>query len=166
MDLLSLLKDKEESEISGEGPRSEILDKGPWSEISDKVSRELPLELKRCLDYFLLFPEGFDIPARRLIKLWIAEGFLRLGRGDDSPEQFAERYLMELIDQNMVQATKKKPNGKVRSCCLPVALRKLLLEAMDKVSRGQVNTTSESSSSVRPNCEQSGGFLSGLKTIV
>ncbi|KAL4632170.1 hypothetical protein ACB092_04G033000 [Castanea dentata] len=141
-----LKKDKEESEISGEGPWSEILDKGPWSEISDKVSRKLPLELKGCLNYFLLFPEGFDIPARRLIKLWIAEGFLRLGRGDDSPEQFAERYLMELIDQNMVQATEKKPNGKVRSCRLPVALRKLLLEAMEKVSKGQVNTISKSSS--------------------
>ena len=135
-----LKKDKEESEISGEGP---------WSEISDKVSRELPLELKGCLNYFLLFPEEFDIPARRLITLWIAEGLLRLGRGDDSREKIAERYLMELIDRNMVQVTEKKPNGKVRTCCLPVALRKLLLKAIDKVSKGQVNTASKSSSSLQ-----------------
>ncbi|KAK4566635.1 hypothetical protein RGQ29_002768 [Quercus rubra] len=133
-----LKKDKEESEISGEGP---------WSEISDKVSRELPLELKGCLNYFLLFPEEFDIPARRLITLWIAEGLLRLDRDDDSPEKIVERYLMELIDRNMVQVTERKPNGKVRTCCLPVALRKLLLKAIDKVSKGQVNTTSKSSSS-------------------
>ena len=132
--------DKEESEISGEGP---------WSEISDKVSRELPLELKGCLNYFLLFPKEFDIPARRLITLWIAEGLLSLGRGNDSPEKVAEMYLMELIDRNMVQVTEKKPNGKVRTCCLPVALRKLLLKAIDKVSKGQVNTASKSSSSLQ-----------------
>ena len=98
---------------------------GPWLEISKKVSRDLPLELKGCLYYFLLFPEDFEIPTRRLITLWVAEGFLRPGRGDKSPEHFAERYLMELIDRNLVQVTEKQPNGKVRTCCLPGALRKL-----------------------------------------
>ncbi|KAM3702449.1 hypothetical protein ACJW31_04G026400 [Castanea mollissima] len=127
-------------------------DKGPWSEISEKVSRELPIELKRCLDYFLLFPEEFEIPARRLITLWVAEGFLRPRRGDDSPEQFAEKYLMELIDRNMVQVTEKKPNGKARSCCLPVALRKHLSKALeDKVFKEQVNRASKSSSSLQQN---------------
>ncbi|KAF3945827.1 hypothetical protein CMV_027838 [Castanea mollissima] len=127
-------------------------DKGPWSELSEKVSRELPIELKRCLDYFLLFPEEFEIPARRLITLWVAEGFLRPRRGDDSPEQFAEKYLMELIDRNMVQVTKKKPNGKARSCCLPVALRKHLSKALeDKVFKGQVKRASKSSSSLQQN---------------
>ena len=96
-------------------------DKGPWSELSEKVSRELPIELKECLRYFLLFPKKFEIPARRLITLWVAGGFLRPRRGDDSPEQFAEKYLMELTDRNMVQVTEKKPNGKVRTCCLPGA---------------------------------------------
>ena len=48
---------------------------GPWLEISYKVSRDLPLELKKCLHCFLLFPKEFDIPARRLIMLWVAEGF-------------------------------------------------------------------------------------------
>ena len=38
-------------------------DTGPWSEIFKKASRELPLELKVCLHYFLLFPEEFEIPA-------------------------------------------------------------------------------------------------------
>ena len=97
----------------------------PWLEISKEVSRDLPLELKGCLYYFLLFPKDFEIPTRRLITLWVAEGFLRLGRGDKSPEHFAERCLMELIDRNMIQVKEKKPNGKVRTCCLPGALRKL-----------------------------------------
>ena len=124
----------------------------PWLEISKEVSRDLPLELKGCLYYFLLFPEDFEIPTRRLITLWVAEGFLRLGRGDKSPEHFAEWCLMELIDRNMIQVTKKKPNGKVRTCCLPGALRKLLANAVeDKVLKGQVNTASKSSSSLQHN---------------
>uniref|UniRef100_A0A7N2MSY4 Disease resistance protein n=1 Tax=Quercus lobata TaxID=97700 RepID=A0A7N2MSY4_QUELO len=94
----------------------------------------------------------FEIPARRLITLWVAEGFLRTCWGDHSPEQFAEKYLMELIDRNMVQVTKKKPNGRARSCCLPVALRKHLSKAVeDKVFKGQVSTASKSSSSLQQN---------------
>ncbi|KAF3961834.1 hypothetical protein CMV_013582 [Castanea mollissima] len=116
---------------------------GPWLDISEKVSGDLPIELKGCLYYFLLFPEDFEIPTRRLITLWVAEGYMRLGRGDKSPEHFAERYLMELIDRNLVQVTEKKPNGKVRTCRLPGALRKLLSKAMeDKISKGQGKTAS------------------------
>lgn len=110
------------------------------SDISLNLTK-LPSKLKRCLHYFLLFPEDFDIPARRLTTLWVAEGFLR-GRGDESPEHLAEQYLQELIDQNMVQVTKTKQNGKVRTCRLPDAWRKLLSEA---------NTASKSSSSIHSN---------------
>ena len=60
--------------------------------------------------------------------------------GDESPEHFSERYLMELIDQNMVQVTNKKQNGKVRTCRLPGALWKLLSEA---------NIANKSSSSIQ-----------------
>ncbi|KAL4632172.1 hypothetical protein ACB092_04G033200 [Castanea dentata] len=70
----------------------------------------------------------------------------------DFPEQFAESHLMELIDRNMIQVTEKKPNGKARSCRLPVALRKHLSKALeDKVSKEQVNTASKSSSSLQQN---------------
>ncbi|GMY32556.1 probable disease resistance RPP8-like protein 2 isoform X1 [Fagus crenata] len=133
-------------------------DTGPWSEIFEKVSMELPLELNRCLHYFLLFPEEFEIPARRLITLWIAEGFFRLGRSKESPEHFAEWYLNELIDQNMVQVTKKKQNGKVRTCRLPGALRILLSKAReDKISKGKINPASESSSTSQVTKEEPNG---------
>ncbi|XP_030939996.1 disease resistance protein RPM1-like [Quercus lobata] len=119
-------------------------DPGPWSEISNKVLGESPLELKRCLQYFLLFPEEFEIPARRLIRLWVAEGSLfRLKRDDEFSENKAENFLMKLIDLNIVQVTKKKQNGKVRSCRLPVALRKIL--SFER----PVNTASQSSSGLQ-----------------
>ena len=103
-------------------------DPGPWSEILNKVIGESPLELNKCLQYFLSFPEEFEIPARRLIRLWVAEGYvLRLKRDDEHSLNEAESVLMELIELNFVQVTKKKQNGKVRSCRLPVALRRLVI---------------------------------------
>ncbi|KAK7837836.1 disease resistance protein RPP13-like [Quercus suber] len=123
-------------------------DPGPWSEISYKVLGESPLDLKRCLQYFLLFPEEFEIPARRIIRLWVAEGYLfKLKRteefSDISNEEVAENSLMKLIDLNFVQVTKKKQNGKVRSCRLPFALRR------DSSFERLVNTASESSSGLQ-----------------
>jgi hypothetical protein len=155
---------KKLKKVATDEERSRVLkekeDTGPWSKIFEKVSMELPLELNRCLHYFLLFPEEFEIPARRLITLWIAEGFFRLGRSKESPEHFAERYLNELIDQNMVQVTKKKQNGKVRTCRLPGALRKLLLKAReDKISKGKINPASESSSTSQVTKEEPNGIV-------
>ncbi|KAK7837838.1 disease resistance protein rpm1 [Quercus suber] len=140
-----LLSDKEASEEEWTRVLNELKGgPGPWSEISNKVLWESTLELTRCLQYFLLFPEEFEIPARRLIRLWVAEGYLlRPQRDDQISENKAESSLMELIDLNFVQVTKKKQNGKVRSCRLPVALRRLL--SFER----QVNTASKSSSGLK-----------------
>nr|XP_023919958.1 disease resistance protein RPP13-like [Quercus suber] len=140
---------------------------GVWNDLKDAfpgesngsriviTTRDMPVaphDDSRIFQYKLHL-RNFEIPTRRLITLWVAEGFLRLGKGDKSPEHFVERCLMELIDRNMIQVTEKKPNGKVRTCCLPGALRKLLSKAVeDKVLKGQVNTTSKSSSSLQHNC--------------
>ncbi|XP_025014943.2 probable disease resistance RPP8-like protein 2 [Ricinus communis] len=100
-----------------------IQDEKPWSEILEEINKHFPLYLRRCLFYFGLFPAGFMVPARRLVALWVAEG---LGcQQDDSkpPEYVAEECLRELVNNNMVQVTKKKLNGKIKTCCLPEPLR-------------------------------------------
>ena len=64
-----------------------------------------------------LFPQNFEIPARRLIVLWVAEGLVHPlvhpMEEKEAPEDVAERYLTMLIGQCLVQVTKKKLNGKV-----------------------------------------------------
>ena len=48
-----------------------------WSNTLYKIHNELSLYMRRCLFYFTLFPQDFDIPARRLIALWVAEGLVQ-----------------------------------------------------------------------------------------
>ncbi|XP_031096755.1 putative late blight resistance protein homolog R1C-3 isoform X2 [Ipomoea triloba] len=38
---------------------------------------QLPQHLKVCFLYFAIYPKGFKINVKRLIKIWIAEGFVR-----------------------------------------------------------------------------------------
>ncbi|PQQ13287.1 disease resistance protein RPM1-like [Prunus yedoensis var. nudiflora] len=57
---------------------------------------DLPYRLKPCFLYYSLFPEDHVIQNKRLIQLWIAEGFVEHVEGL-TPEKVAYSYLMELI---------------------------------------------------------------------
>ncbi|XP_058192035.1 probable disease resistance RPP8-like protein 2 [Rhododendron vialii] len=96
----------------------------PWLDLS--VISDFPLNLRRCLQYFEKFLAEFEIPVRRLITLWVAEGLVRGGR--DHPKYIAKRILAELTDRNMVQVIERKLTGEVKTCCMPPALRKLNLK--------------------------------------
>ncbi|XP_031264025.1 disease resistance protein RPM1-like [Pistacia vera] len=76
---------------------------------------DLPHHLKSCLLYFGVFPEGYEIRFGRLIRLWIAEGFVQCNNHLPS-EHVAEEYLKELIDRSLVQVSKRKASGRVASC--------------------------------------------------
>ncbi|KAK9138766.1 hypothetical protein Sjap_009360 [Stephania japonica] len=67
---------------------------------------DLPFYLKSCFLYFGLFPAGFLIPVRRLIRLWMAEGFVHV-RDLETPEDVATDYIQELVDRNLIQIVKK-----------------------------------------------------------
>ncbi|XP_058003945.1 probable disease resistance protein RF9 [Hevea brasiliensis] len=62
---------------------------------------------------FQIVPVDFEIPARRLITLWVAEGFVNKRMDDEPPEHIARRYLKDLIDKEMVQVVKEKFDGGV-----------------------------------------------------
>ncbi|EEF32904.1 probable disease resistance protein At1g58602 [Ricinus communis] len=98
-------------------------DEGPWFGTLQEISKNLPLYLRRCLFYFRLFPEHFEVPMRRLIGLWVAEGYGHKKNDEETPEHVSEKCLIELVNRNMIQVTKKKMNGKIKTCRLPDALR-------------------------------------------
>ncbi|KAF4361378.1 hypothetical protein F8388_012838 [Cannabis sativa] len=67
---------------------------------------ELPNRLKQCFLYCGNFPEDFEINPRRLARLWIAEGFVELGRGM-THDMMAERYITELVHRGLLQFTRR-----------------------------------------------------------
>ncbi|KAG8388236.1 hypothetical protein BUALT_Bualt02G0104800 [Buddleja alternifolia] len=77
----------------------------------------LPHHLKPCFLYFGAFPQDYEISVSRLIKLWIAGGFLRPIESK-TLEEVAEEYLEDLSKRNLVLLTKNRSNGKLKSCSI------------------------------------------------
>ncbi|KAL3644644.1 hypothetical protein CASFOL_009824 [Castilleja foliolosa] len=75
----------------------------------------LPYHLKACFVYFGMFPEDFEIPVWKLIRLWVAEGFIQRSL-DMSPEDIAEEYLEDLVNRNLVMVGRFRSNGKIKTC--------------------------------------------------
>ncbi|PHT75129.1 hypothetical protein T459_18651 [Capsicum annuum] len=74
----------------------------------------LTRDLKTCLLHFGIFPEDSKIPAKNLMRSWMAEGFLKL---ENDLEGEAERCLQDLVDRCLVLVCKKSLDGtKIRSC--------------------------------------------------
>ncbi|KAL0354896.1 UNVERIFIED_CONTAM: Disease resistance protein RPP13 [Sesamum radiatum] len=86
----------------------------------------LPIHLKPCFLYMAIFPEDFEIRISRLIKLWIAEGFVN-PVAHRSLEDIAAEYLKELIDRNLLIVRKRGTIGKMKSCIIHDLLRDLCL---------------------------------------
>ncbi|KAG8378915.1 hypothetical protein BUALT_Bualt07G0034300 [Buddleja alternifolia] len=70
-------------------------------EILSLSYNHLPHRLRPCFLYMGLFPEDYEIPVPRLIRLWVAEGFLKPTRSKRF-EELAEEYLEDLIKRNLV----------------------------------------------------------------
>ncbi|XP_073034303.1 putative late blight resistance protein homolog R1B-14 [Primulina eburnea] len=90
----------------------------------------LPHHLKACFLYMGIFPEDYRIPTNKLIKLWVAEGFLKPSRSKNL-EEVAEEYLVDLVNRNLVLVTKKRSDGGIRFCSIHDVLREL------SIKRGQ-----------------------------
>ncbi|KAG8368636.1 hypothetical protein BUALT_Bualt15G0066200 [Buddleja alternifolia] len=67
----------------------------------------LPHHLKPCFLYMGVFPEDYENSASRLVKLWIAEGFVRPIESR-SLEEVGKEYLKDLVSRNLVLLTKKR----------------------------------------------------------
>ncbi|XP_073294590.1 putative late blight resistance protein homolog R1B-12 [Primulina huaijiensis] len=75
----------------------------------------LPQHLKACFLYLGVFPEDYEISVSKLVKLWVAVGFLKHVQFQ-TVEDTAEKYLEELIDRNLILISKKNSEGRIKTC--------------------------------------------------
>ncbi|KAL7218008.1 hypothetical protein ACSBR2_011273 [Camellia fascicularis] len=72
---------------------------------------DLPYYLKFCFLYPSVFPEDYLIEHRKLIRLWVAEGFVEMKAGMTT-EEVVEDYLNELINRSIVQVAQMRSDGR------------------------------------------------------
>ncbi|XP_019183870.1 PREDICTED: putative late blight resistance protein homolog R1B-23 [Ipomoea nil] len=77
---------------------------------------QLPYDLKSCFLYFGAFPRGNEIPAGKLIRLWIAEGFIEEEAQSLTLEDIAHEKLSDLVNRNLVMSMQRKSNGQIKTC--------------------------------------------------
>ncbi|KAJ7963283.1 Disease resistance protein [Quillaja saponaria] len=115
-----------------------------WFDTLKERYEDLDETQRNCLSYFRHFPRDFEIPKRRLVAFWVAEGLVKpIGNHSNKSEEYlAEKQLMKLIDQNMIQAVEIKPDGKVKTCRMPSTLRELMFRDNKKKTRSWSLSTS------------------------
>ncbi|RWR84799.1 Disease resistance protein [Cinnamomum micranthum f. kanehirae] len=107
---------------------------------------DLPYYLKTCFLYFAAFPEDSTIHATELCRMWVAEGFVQ-ERGDETMEEVAEDYLLELIHRSLIQVSERRFNGRVKICRIHDLLRDLAIKKAKEdmfldIYGGNVHSTS------------------------
>ena len=91
------LHDSLESELRSTGELSNIM------KVLSASYKDLPFHLKYCFLYMSIFPENYPVKRRRLVRLWIAEGFV-IKKSGKTLEEVGEEYLKELMDRNLIKA--------------------------------------------------------------
>ncbi|KAK1273997.1 Disease resistance protein RPM1 [Acorus gramineus] len=87
---------------------------------------DLPHYLKNCFLYCSAFPEDYLIKRKRIIRLWVAEGFVE-ERGERTMEEVAEEYLQKLILKNMLIVAETNEWGRLRACRMHDVVREVAI---------------------------------------
>eukprot|EP00257_Ricinus_communis_P013340 XP_015570756.1 probable disease resistance protein RF9 [Ricinus communis] len=90
--------------------------------------QDLPSPVKSCLLYSGLFPKSHEIPIRRLLLLWLAEGLAISSHGGSIvPEDLVETHFEELVIRNMIVVEKWRLDGSPKTCKVQAALYDTIL---------------------------------------
>ncbi|KAH6805038.1 hypothetical protein C2S51_029869 [Perilla frutescens var. frutescens] len=92
---------------------------------------QLPIYIKPCFLYLAVFPKNVEIRVSTLIKLWVAEGFIKPISGR-TLEEVAEGYVDDLIDRNLIMVEKRGLTGRVKSCSIHDLIRDLCIREIDR----------------------------------
>lgn len=97
----------------------------------------LPYYLKYCFLQINLFPEDYEIGRKRLIRMWIAEGFVRKAPGK-TEEETGNRYFKQLMYRSMIQAITLHARDVVKACKVHNLMREVANKMMKEEKFGAV----------------------------
>ncbi|KAK6916036.1 NB-ARC [Dillenia turbinata] len=107
---------------------------GQESRISDILAlsyKDLPYNLKACFLHLGQFPENFEIPRKKIVQMWVAEGLVAPeqcgGKVQENSEDVAERFLGELVERCMVQVGERSSCGRIKTCRIHELMRDMCL---------------------------------------
>ncbi|KAL7204742.1 hypothetical protein ACSBR2_017780 [Camellia fascicularis] len=104
----------------------------PVSDILALSYQDLPYHLKACFLYLSHLPEDYDIPAKKLVQMWMAEGIVS-SSVKETMLDVGMSYLSELAQRCMVQVQLTKFSRRIKLCRLHDLMRDLcLLKAQEE----------------------------------
>ncbi|KAL2559039.1 Late blight resistance protein R1-A [Forsythia ovata] len=92
-----------------------VSDSKQCHDILELSYKNLPYHLRPCFLYFGAFAEDREVPVRKLLRLWVAEGFIQKSEMM-GPEDVGEDHLMDLVGRSLVMVTKTRTKGGVKTC--------------------------------------------------
>uniref|UniRef100_A0ACD5ZEJ3 Uncharacterized protein n=1 Tax=Avena sativa TaxID=4498 RepID=A0ACD5ZEJ3_AVESA len=107
----------------------------------------LPTYLKSCFLYCSLFPDDYLFHRKKLVRLWMAEGFIN-EKGTSTLEEVAEGYLKELVNRNLLQLVRRNSFGRMKRFRMHDIIRELAVDLYQKYHSG-----------VKYEEDECGGFL-------
>ncbi|KAK4427732.1 putative late blight resistance proteinR1A-10 [Sesamum alatum] len=98
-----------------------------FMEILSLSYNSMPHHLRACFLYMGVFPEDYEIFVSQLIKLWVAEGFIK-PLSHKSLEELAEDCLSDLVNRSLVEVRRRNRNGEIKSLVIHDMLRELCVQ--------------------------------------
>ncbi|CAL5201674.1 unnamed protein product [Lathyrus oleraceus] len=97
-----------------------ILNSNVWNLPNDNIMpalhlsyHYLPSHLKRCFAYCSIFPKDYPLDRKKLVLLWMAEGFLDCSQGGKSAEELGDDCFDELLSRSLIQQSNDDARGKM-----------------------------------------------------
>ncbi|KAF8029438.1 hypothetical protein BT93_E1980 [Corymbia citriodora subsp. variegata] len=117
-----------------------------WKKLSDRLGEELLakgdasgpigrmitlrmdylLDVRACLFYLSIFPLDFPIRCSTMMRLWMAERFIKQ-EGTKSVQEKAEETLDKLLEHNVIREKKKTSYGRIRTCRVHNLLHQIII---------------------------------------
>ncbi|KAL6908176.1 hypothetical protein ACP4OV_002346 [Aristida adscensionis] len=65
--------------------------------------QQLRGDSRRCFEYFSTFPKGYDWDRDELVRMWIAQGFVKTSNATEDMDALGQSYIQELLTFSFLQ---------------------------------------------------------------